>query len=88
MFDCSGFAFQGGFDGSRPLQTAEYFDPKVCKWTEMPKMNQCRFGVGCCVLNDNIYAVGGSDGSALKTAERFDENTNQWTEIAQMNYAR
>ena len=54
----------------------------------MPKMNQCRFGVGCCVLNDNIYAIGGSDGSALKTAEKFDHITNQWTEIASMNHSR
>ena len=70
------------------MKTGEYFDPKICKWTEMPKMNQCRFGVGCCVLNDNIYAIGGSDGSALKTAEKFDHITNQWTEIASMNHSR
>ena len=54
----------------------------------MPRMNQSRFGVGCCVLNDHVYAVGGFDGVNLKTVERYDYISNQWSEVAQMNVAR
>ena len=71
-----------------PLNTAEYYDPKVGKWTEIARMNQCRFGVGCAVLNDMVYAVGGSDGTNLKTVERYDPDTNTWKMVASMSTAR
>ena len=71
-----------------PLNTAEYYDPKVGKWTEIARMNQCRFGVGCVVLNDMVYAVGGSDGTNLKTVERYDPDTNTWKMVASMSTAR
>lgn len=71
-----------------PLNTAEYYDPKVGKWTEISRMNQCRFGVGCAVLNDMVYAVGGSDGTNLKTVERYDPDSNTWKMVASMSTAR
>ena len=80
--------FLGGFDGSMPLNTAEYYDPKLGKWIEVPRMNQCRFGVGCAVLNGMVYAVGGSDGTNLRTVERYDPEANTWTVVAPMNTAR
>lgn len=82
------FSLSGGFDGSMPLNTAEYYDPKVGKWTEISRMNQCRFGVGCEVLNDMVYAVGGTDGTNLKTVERYDPELNTWTMVASMSTAR
>lgn len=71
-----------------PLNTAEYYDPKVGKWTEISRMNQCRFGVGCAVLHDMVYAVGGTDGTNLKTVERYDPEFNTWTMVASMSTAR
>ena len=71
-----------------PLNTAEYYDPKVGKWTEISRMNQCRFGVGCAVLHDMVYAVGGSDGTNLKTVERYDPDSNTWMMVASMSTAR
>lgn len=82
------FSFTGGFDGSMPLNTAEYYDPKIGKWTEISRMNQCRFGVGCAVLHDMVYAVGGTDGTNLKTVERYDPELNTWTMVASMSTAR
>ena len=82
------FSSIGGFDGSMPLNTAEYYDPKVGKWTEISRMNQCRFGVGCAVLHDMVYAVGGTDGTNLKTVERYDPELNTWTMVASMSTAR
>ena len=78
----------GGFDGSMPLNTAEYYDAKLGKWTELSRMNQCRFGVGCVILNELVFAVGGSDGTNLKTVERLDPETNTWTMVAPMSTAR
>ena len=83
-----GLTFAGGFDGSMPLNTAECYDPKLGKWLEMPRMNQCRFGVGCAVLTGMVYAVGGSDGTNLRTVERYDPETNTWTVVAPMSTAR
>lgn len=82
------FAFLGGFDGSMPLNTAEYYDPKNGKWMEIARMNQCRFGVGCAVMNDVVYAVGGSDGTNLRTVERYEPVTNTWMMVASMSTAR
>jgi hypothetical protein len=80
--------FPGGFDGSMPLNTAEYYDPKTGRWIEISRMNQCRFGVGCALLDNYVYAVGGSDGTNLKSVERYDPETNRWTFVAPMSTAR
>lgn len=71
-----------------PLNTAEYYDPKTGRWNEIARMNQCRFGVGCAILDNYIFAVGGSDGTNLKSVERYDPETNKWTFVASMSTAR
>lgn len=71
-----------------PLNTAEYYDPKTGRWIEISRMNQCRFGVGCALLDNYVYAVGGSDGTNLKSVERYDPETNRWTFVAPMSTAR
>ena len=73
-----------------PLNTAEYYDTRgrYSKWIKIPPMNQSRFGVGCCIMDSNVYAVGGSDGTNLKTVERYDPDTNTWKLLAPMVTAR
>lgn len=45
--------------------------------------------VGLAVVNGQLYAVGGFDGSAyLKTIEVYDPETNQWRLCGCMNYRR
>lgn len=86
----------GGFDGSMPLNTAEYIDPrsrktpdpKRGKWIKIAPMNQARFGVGCCVMDGKVYAVGGSDGTNLRTVERYDPDLDTWKMLAPMETAR
>ena len=76
----------GGFDGSMPLNTAEYIDPrsrktpdpKRGKWIKIAPMNQARFGVGCCVM----------DGTNLRTVERYDPDLDTWKMLAPMETAR
>lgn len=47
------------------------------------------FQVGLAVVNGQLYAVGGFDGTAyLKTIEVYDPETNQWRLCGCMNYRR
>ncbi len=88
--DVFSFHISGGFDGSMPLNTAEYYDTRgrYTKWIKISPMNQSRFGVGCCIMDGNVYAVGGSDGTNLRTVERYDPDTNTWKLLAPMATAR
>ena len=52
-------------------------------------MNTRRSGVGVCVVNGRLYAVGGFDGVRyLKSIEWFDNSSNEWKFAPQMNYRR
>lgn len=47
------------------------------------------FQVGLAVVNGQLYAVGGFDGTAyLKTIEVYDPEQNQWKLCGCMNYRR
>lgn len=47
------------------------------------------FQVGLAVVNGQLYAVGGFDGTAyLKTIEVYDTDQNQWRLCGAMNYRR
>lgn len=47
------------------------------------------FQVGLAVVNGQLYAVGGFDGTAyLKTIEVYDPDQNQWRLCGAMNYRR
>lgn len=80
----------GGFDGSMPLNTAEYLNPRSrnTRWVKIAQMNQARFGVGCCIMDGKVYAVGGSDGTNLRTVERYDPDSDTWEMLAPMEIAR
>ena len=41
-------------------------------------MTTARGGLTAGVINDRIYAVGGSDGVQLDTVEEYDPSTNTW----------
>jgi N-acetylneuraminic acid mutarotase len=43
------------------LNTCEKYDPLTNKWTELPRMNHARVGFGLVAIDDNIYAIGGSN---------------------------
>ena len=58
-------------------------------WSVVVAMNTRRSGVGLCVLDDKLYAVGGFDGCTyLKSVEWFDSKLNQWKIATSMNYRR
>ena len=48
-----------------------------------------RSGVGLAVVNGQLYAVGGFDGTTyLKTVEQFDAEVNNWKLCGTMNFRR
>ncbi|CAM1324246.1 Uncharacterised protein r2_g3288 [Pycnogonum litorale] len=52
-------------------------------------MTSRRSGVGLAVVNGQLYAVGGFDGTTyLKTIEVYDQEQNQWKLCGSMNYRR
>ena len=60
----------GGFNATSCLKVVERYDPNFNQWSNLAPMNSMRSGLKAVVLNDLIYAIGGSDGSStLKTAE-------------------
>ena len=51
----------------------------------MAKMSTQRSTAGVAVLNNELYAVGGRDGSScLRSVERYDPHTNKWSTVANM----
>ena len=47
------------------------YDPKSNRWTTIANMNARRLGVAVSVLNNQLYVVGGSDGTTpLNSVER------------------
>lgn len=58
-------------------------------WYSVVAMNERRSGLGMCVLNSKLYAVGGFNGSSyLKSVEWLDINEHQWKPACSMNYRR
>lgn len=65
------------------------YDASHDQWTSSECMEARRSTLGVAVLNSNIYAVGGFDGSTgLHTAEVFDLTTQKWRSIAAMHTRR
>lgn len=58
-------------------------------WHSVVAMNERRSGLGMCVLNRKLYAVGGFNGNSyLKSVEWLDLNEHQWKNASSMNYRR
>ena len=57
-------------------------------WVGEPPMPTARGGLGTAVLNGQIYAIGGDNGSHLNTAESFDPISETWQSLAGMSTPR
>ena len=64
----------GGRDDCTELSSAERYNPNTNTWSPIVAMMSRRSGVGLAVVNGQLYAVGGFDGTTyLKTIETFDQ---------------
>lgn len=66
----------GGFESSRVLTSAEYYDDFENKWKSVSPMNHIRYAHSLFVYNNRLYVVGGS--SAI---EFYDLSVDKWIEV-------
>ena len=77
------------YPGRSTVATVEEYNPAKDSWRQLAPMPCARRGMGVCVLNGLLYAIGGSDGlQALCMVECYDPNTNVWTKKAGLNENR
>ncbi|MFC9534341.1 Kelch repeat-containing protein [Streptomyces sp. NPDC056975] len=89
------YAF-GGYDessNSGPVATAEVYDPRTGKWSELASMpSPLGQTAGVTGLDGKIYVIGGdvkfSAGSQSATSFVYDPKTNSWSKIAPLPEGR
>ncbi|MDP6102404.1 MAG: kelch repeat-containing protein [Dehalococcoidia bacterium] len=79
-----------GGRGSRPLTSAEMYDPSTDIWSPAGSMAQARYRHTETTLEDGRILIVGGDGLAgrkpLASAELYDPATNTWTSAGSMTY--
>jgi hypothetical protein len=78
---CGGYLYVlGGLDGSKPLRTAERYDPLTRTWKELPEMHRPRYACTAAVQGNRILAFGGelTDAGNVASIERFDPEAGIW----------
>lgn len=63
--------------------------PDLNTWQSMPPMREARGRFQIAVLNDNVYAIGGSNGTTeLDTVEMLEPNSEKWAKVIRLPLAR
>lgn len=58
-------------------------------WSQVANMRVCRSGAGVGVLNGELYAVGGDNGSnILSSVEKYTPSTGVWTTLPDIHFPR
>lgn len=83
----------GGYSGKSILGTAEKYDIQTDNWSEIAPMKTPRRNVGVAVIDNLVYAVGGSnrdDGtrSNLNSMERYNPEQDEWEDMPPMHRSR
>ncbi|KAL4153936.1 hypothetical protein QTP88_001769 [Uroleucon formosanum] len=81
----------GGVDGlsKQRLNSVECYHPFLDKWIPVTKMRVRRSTVGVGVLDDVMYAVGGTNGLKVhRSVEAYSLSTGVWTSIPDMHLCR
>ncbi|KAG0717689.1 Kelch-like ECH-associated protein 1 [Chionoecetes opilio] len=65
------------------------FNPLTNTWRQRARMNFPRNRLGVAVLDGQLYAVGGANGTTChNTVEKYEPDDDQWTLVHHMSYAR
>lgn len=85
----SNINFLGGFNGSRCLDSVEWYNVAQNTWHDAVEMTTRRSGLSCIAHNGYIYAIGGFNGATrLCTGEKYDPYTENWSPIREMGTPR
>ena len=70
----------GGHSKEHVLSSVEVYSSKTNQFSFVAKMNIPRFNFGCCVVNSNLYVIGGilSDDTETNKVEMYDFEKNKW----------
>ena len=72
------------------MQELVSYNPVTHEWTTLASMLVPRSQMGCVVLNEFLYVLGGTNrhNEVLQSGERYSFTTNKWQEIPPMKFAR
>jgi len=71
------------------MKKAGFFNPLTNNWNTISPIPNIRFGSAVCVLNNNIYVIGGQrKGIFYKNVFAFCTETKVWVSVAEMNIPR
>jgi hypothetical protein len=71
------YLYAGG--GEMGERSGEKYDPRTNTWTEIPSMRTPRSRFATVIMDDKIFAIGGSTGSnASSSVEYLDKRANEW----------
>ena len=83
------YAVGGQTKSGNSLSTVEVYDPILSRWQDAEAMSMLRSRVGVAVMKNNLYAIGGYNGTErLNTVEVFDAQTKRWSKVASMTCKR
>ncbi|XP_042240722.1 kelch-like protein 12 isoform X2 [Homarus americanus] len=70
---------------SQAVTLCEKYDPGSDTWVPIAPLGQARAYLGVTVIHDQLYAIGGYNGSRwLSCVERYDPLRDQWTSVSPM----
>jgi hypothetical protein len=77
----------GGLDDDSGVLSMERYDASTGQWSAMAAMNVWRYSFGACVIEGEIYAIGGN-GEDSSGVGKYSPSTDTWSAVAPMPYAR
>ncbi|XP_067401120.1 kelch-like protein 34 [Emydura macquarii macquarii] len=62
------------------------YDPRFNKWTQITEMLEKRCQFSCCILDNNIFAIGGrgGNGSLHSSVEVYNISRDRWTKVTEL----
>ena len=70
------------------MDEVEAIDPREGKWVKLKPLNLRRSAAGACVLHNELYCIGGFNGTFLESSEIYDSRRNEWMVSADINVPR
>ena len=80
----------GGLNGSSGLTSLEQYDFRTDTWSELTNLQQARYAVATCLVQEILYVIGGyneTDGF-LSSVVSFNLKDGKWRNLSPMNSAR